>query len=259
VKPARIIPFVIIPLLIACIPKQPEISLPAVPPRPLIEALEQRRLAFTGLKAVASVDAVRSGSRRSYETVGIVIDGQRRLRVEVYGPLGQSLMTLVWDGGEVLLQLEDGRVVRPGQAGLKRFFGVAMDAGELCAVLTGNLPASGSTAAATAFRDNDGSALVVLREGEAERRISVMLPETGPAADIRIAAEELYRSGRLAYRVRYGAMERISQYLIAKAVEIESGENKTSLTIVYNDAEVNTPLPADAFILSGGETGAPLP
>ncbi len=258
-KPARVIPFVIIPLLVACAPKQPEISLPAIPARPLIEALEQRRMAFAGLTAVASADAVRSGRKRSYDTVGIVIDGQRRLRVEAYGPLGQSLLSLVWDGAETLLRLEDGRVVRPGPAGLERVLGMAIEGGELCAILTGNIPEGVSASAAEAFRNNDGSALVVLRQGRSERRISVILPEAGPAADARIVADELYRSGRLAYRVRYGAMERAPQYLIAKTVEIESGENKTSLSIVYNDVEVNAPLPDDAFILPGGETGASRP
>ena len=257
--PSRLISLIIISLLIACSPKKPEISLPAIPARPLVQALEQRRSAFTGLKAVASVAVVRSGRKRTYDTVGIVIEGQRRLRVEAYGPLGQSVATLVWNGAETLLRMEDGRVERPGPADLERLLGIQTAGGELCAILTGNIPASDATAAGIAFRNADGSALVVLNEGEAEYRVSVVMPETGLAQDVRISVSELYRSDRLVYRVRYEEMERVSQYLIAKTVKIESPESNTSLTVVYDDLDVNAPLPDDAFILPGGETGAPRP
>jgi hypothetical protein len=59
------------------------------------------------------------------------------------------------------------------------------------------------------------------------------------------------------YRVRYEREEQVSTYLIAKTVRIENPDNKTSLTVVYNDVEVNGPLSDDAFILQGGEAGAP--
>ncbi len=253
-KPSRLILFVIIPLLTSCFPKKPEISLPAIPAHPLIEALEQRRQAFAGLTALASVTTVKAGSRRAYDTVGIVIDGQRRLRVEVYGPLGQSLMTLVWDGAEALLRLEDGRIVRPGRAGLERLLGVTMDAGELCAVLTGNIPAETSAFAASAFRNVDGSDLVVLDKGKTQYRFSVFSPDLGSEQPVRIVAAELYRSDRLVYRIRYEGPEQALHYMIARTVNIEIPEQKTLLAVVYGDVEINAPLPADAFVLSAGET-----
>ncbi len=253
-KPARFIPVVLIPLLIACSPKKPEISLPAIPAGPLIEALDQHRQALSGLKAVASVAVVRSGRRRFYDTVGIVLDGRRRLRLEVYGPLGQSLVTLIWDGPHALLRREDGRVVHPSSSDLEKLFGVAMDAEDLCAVLTGNVPARALSAATDAFRNPDGSALVVLSEGGTERRV-FMMPAAGSARSVSVTAEELYRSDRLVYRVRYQDPAEVSQYLIAKTVVIESPEQNTTLTVVFNDMDVNAPLPDDAFTLPG-EAGA---
>jgi hypothetical protein len=160
VKISRLIPFVIIPLLFACLPKKPEIPLTEVPSGPLVQMLEQRRQSFSGLKAVVSVETVRSGRKRAYDTVGIMIDGQRRLRAEVFGPLGQSMMTLVWDGADVAVRLDDGRVVMPGQAGLERILGIAMDAGELCGALSGNIPAAAQPAETRAFRKPDGSFLI---------------------------------------------------------------------------------------------------
>jgi hypothetical protein len=256
VKISRLIPFVIIPLLFACLPKKPEIPLTEVPFGPLVQMLEQRRQSFSGLKAVASVETVRSGRKRAYDTVGIMIDGQRRLHMEAYGPLGQSLVTLVWNGTDVAVRLADGRVVRPGQAGLERILGVAMDAGELCAVLSGNIPAITSSTATRAFREPNGSSLIEMIDGDTRRLIHVLLPEAGSGQGIRITDSELYRSDKLVYRARYEEMEQISRYLIPKNLRIENPEKKISLAVVYNETDVNVPLNDDAFKLPDGEAVA---
>lgn len=256
-KTASLISLVIIPLLFACFPKKPEIPLPAVPALPLMQALEQRRQMFAGLKAMASVETVRSGRKRSYDTVGIVIGGQQRLRVEAYGPLGQSLVMLVWDGADVLLRLEDGRVLMPGPAGLEKMLGVAMDPGELCAVLTGNIPGTASSKEALAFQEPDGSSVVELSSGDVLRRWHVSLSDPGPEQGIRITMSELYRSGKLVYRARYEQAEPLSRYLMAKIVRIENPDKKVSLTVEYNEMDVNVPLGDDAFKLSdGAEAGS---
>jgi len=257
VKTTGLVCLAIIPLLFACFPKKPEISLPEVPAAPLVQALEQRRQMFAGLKAVASVETVRSGRKRSYDTVGIVIEGQQRLRIEAYGPLGQSLVTLLWDGADVLLRLDDGRVLTPGPAGLERMLGVAMDAGELCAVLTGNLPATVSSKEARAFQEPDGSFVIELSSGDLRRLWYVLLSDPGPEQGIRITTSELYRSGKLVYRARYEQAEQISRYLMAKIVRIENPGKRVSLAVEYNEIDVNAPLGDDAFkLLDGAEAGS---
>jgi len=253
VKISRLIPVVIIPLLFACLPKQPEIPLTEIPSGPLVQMLEQRRQSFTGLRALASVETIRSGRKRSYDTVGIMVDGQRRFRVEAYGPLGQSIMTLVWDGTDMALRLDDGRVVRPGPAGLEKIVGVAMDAGELCCVLSGNIPAAVQPVETRAFREPDGSSLVELTTRDTLRRIHVRLPESGSEQSPRITSIELYRSRKLVYRALYEQMEQISQYLIPKTMRIENPERKILLTIVYNETDVNVPLNDGAFKLPEAE------
>lgn len=255
-KTARLAPFIIIPLLFACFPKKPEISLPAVPARPLMQALEQRRQMFSGLKAAAGVESVRSGRKRFYDTVGIVIEDQRRLRVEAYGPLGQSLLTLVWDGADMFLRLDDGRVLTPGAAGLERMLGVAMGAGELCAVLTGNIPAAAPQEQTRAYREPDGSYMIEQSSGDLLRRLYVLLPDPGADQSVLITASELYRSGKLVYRARYEHPELISRYLIAKTVDIENPDKKVSLTVEYNEMDVNVPLSDDAFKLVDGDAEA---
>jgi hypothetical protein len=249
VKIPRIVTVLIIPLLFACLPKEPEIPLTEVPAGPLFQMLEQRRQLFRGLKAVASVVMVRSGHKRSYDTVGIIVDDQRRFRVEAYGPLGQSIMTLVWDGTNVALRPEDGKVVMPGPSGLEKIIGVAMDAAELCSILSANIPADVQPVETRAYRKPDGSYLVELSSGDALRRVHVVLSEYGPEQDIRITAIELYRSRKLVYRALYEQMERISQYLIPKTMRIENPERKISLTIVYDETDVNAFLSDDVFKL----------
>jgi hypothetical protein len=158
-------------------------------------------------------------------------------------------MTLVWDGTDVVLRLDDGRIVRPGPAGLERIVGVEMDAGELCSVLSGNIPAVVQPVETRAFRKPDGSSLIELTTGETLRRVHVLLSESGPEQSLRITAIELYRSGKLVYRALYEQMEQISHYLIPKTMRIENPERKISIAIVYDETDVNVPLNDDVFRL----------
>jgi hypothetical protein len=248
---------VIIPLLFACYPKKPEIHLNEVPSGPLVKMLEQRRESFSDLKAIVSVEVVRSGHKRVYDTVGIIIDGQKRLHMEAYGPLGQSLVTLVWNGTEMAVRLDDGRVVRPGQAGLERILGMAMGAGELCAVLSANIPALTSSTVTHAFREPDGSYLIEMIDGDSRRLVHVTIPEAGSLQSLRIIDSELYRSDKLIYRVGYEEMEHISGYIIPKSLRIENPEKKVFMEVVYNETDVNVPLGEDSFKLPNEEAVTP--
>ena len=250
-KAAGIIVLAVIPLLFACLPKKPEIILPEAPAEPLVKALEARRASFSGLRAVASVEAIRSGRRRAYDTVGIVIDGERRLRLEAFSPLGQSLVVLAWNGKDLLLRLEDGRIVRPGTEGLEKILGVALDAGELCALLSANLPQA-TYSEAKAYREPNGGSLLDLREGDGLlRRIWLGPPDAG-SGDVRIETMELRRAGKILYQARYEEMEHISGYLVPKTVRIENPDKNSSLAVEFHDTDVNVPLGDELFTLPGG-------
>jgi hypothetical protein len=258
VKISRLIALAVVVLLCACLPKKPEPPLTEIPAGPAVEALALRRQSFATLKALAVVESVRSGRKRSYENVGIIVDGQRRLRAEAYGPLGQAVFTLVWGGSGISLRQDDDSTSMPAAAGLEKLFGVEIEASELCAVLTANLPASASSAAPRAYQEPDGSVLLEWTDGAMLRRFFVVLPAgTGPGQEVRIVASELYRSGKLVYRAWYEQTTAVSRYLMPKTVKIENPGKKISLTILYSDLEVNLPISDDAFILPGGRPGAP--
>jgi hypothetical protein len=251
VKTSRFIALIVIPLLFSCLPKKPEIPGAEVPAGPLVLALEQQRQAFTGLRAIASVDVVRRGKKRSFDTVGIVIDTRRRLRVEAFGPLGQSLIALVWDGNDVLLRMQDDdRTMRPGKAGIERLLGMSVEPSELCGILSGEITEIARPRDARAFCTPNNACVIELPEGDTVRRVRVLPPSLSPDPKVRIAVQELYRSNTLMYRARYERMQEVSHILLPRTIVIESPAKGVTITIEYTEADVKVTVPDEVFTLS---------
>jgi outer membrane lipoprotein-sorting protein len=241
---------VLIPLLFACAPKITEIPMAAAPARPLIEALERHRQAFEGLKAVASVEVVKGIRRRSFDTVGVVVDAQRRLRMEAYGPLGQTVMAIVWDGREVLLRMPgEDKVKRPGPAGLERLLGQGVEPSKLCELLSGNVPDTAGSDATLLCRQ-DGGCVLELRQGKVLRRARTASSSAGSAQEPQVVSYEFYRAGKLMFEARFDRVEEISRYRLPMRIVIENPERNLRMTIHYTEAEVNTPIGDDAFSLT---------
>lgn len=250
-KARRLIALTAVLLLFSCLPKKPEIPGTEVPAGPLVQALERQRQSFTGLKAIASVEVVRRGKKRSFDTVGIVLDAQRRLRVEAFGPLGQSLIALVWDGNDVLLRMQDDdRIMRPGQAGIERLLGMSVAAKELCAILSGTITEVTRPLDARAFCTQNNACLIELPEGDTVRRIRVLPPSLSPAPAVRIAVQELYRSNTLVYRIRYERMQEVSHVLLPRTIIMEHPGKGVTITIEYAEADVNVTVADDVFTLT---------
>lgn len=255
-----IVLFAALLLLCACISKPPEIPLTEVPAAPLLRALEQRRQAFAGLKAVAAVDAVRKGRKRSFDNVGIVLADQNRLRLEAYGPLGQSLLVLTWDGKEVLYrQGGQAHIMRPGAAGLEWILGANLDMQELCAALAGNIPEVPATAGIAASCGRGNVCVLTISQGEAVRRVQVLFRSSGAEPELTPLAQELFHNGKLVYRVRFEQRAAIAQYHLPQLVVLENPDKGFSLTVRYGEAEVNVPIEQELFTLSdeGRTEGAP--
>ncbi len=253
---------ILIPVLFlsfsGCVHKIPEITLPEVPAGELVRALEQRRHSFSALKAVASVQVLRKGRKRSYDTVGIVLASQDKLRIEAYGPLGQSLLVLVWDGTEPLLRLNgQDTVMRPGQFGLERILGVGIEMRDLCAVLSGNIPDTAGIAGAKAFCGPDGACVVELRQGESVRRAWMRRPLSGDDGGVKVTAYEAYRSRSLLFRAKFEQVETISGYPLPMRVILEHPDKNVYLIVAYGDVDVNVPVDGSLFMLPAGEAVAP--
>jgi hypothetical protein len=249
VKITRFITLIIIPLLFACSPKKPEVQLFAAPPEPLLRALERHRQSFSGLKALASVEIVKGTRKRTLDTVGIVVDGERRLRIEAYGPLGQSLSAIVWDGREILLRRPgEEKVERPGPEGLERLFGRGMEPPELCAVLSGNIPETG--AAATLLCGKDGMCVLELQDGDSFREVRISYPPAESAREPRVLSYALYRAGKLKFQAHFDRYVEISHYALPVQISVENPDKKLHVTVVYSEAEVNMPISDDAFTLT---------
>jgi len=254
VKTSRLISLILILLLFACFPKKPEIPLTEVAAGPLLQALKQRRQSFGGLKAVASVQVTKWGRKRTFDTVGIVLDGQRRLRMEAYGPLGQTIIALVWDGKDVLLHRPDNdKVERQGQAGLDQILGQGLDMQEFCALLSGNVPELIRPYAAVQFCGQNGDCVLEVRHDDSLRRAQVQYSTSGSSEGPRLVSQELSRSGKLMYEARFDRMEQVARYRLPMKIEIENPNDNLLLTIEYSDVEMNAPIGDEAFMFSDGE------
>jgi hypothetical protein len=252
VKPSRFVALIAVVFLFACLPKKPELPGAEVPAGHFIQALEQQRRAFTALKAIASVDVVRRGQKRSFDAVGIVLDAQRRLRVEAFSPLGQSLVALVWDGNDVLLRMQDDeRIMRPGQAGIERLLGISVEAKDLCAILSGTITEIARPLDARVFcTQNKACVIEMPEEGDTVRRVRLLPPSPSPSPAVRIDVQELYRSNTLVYRTRYERMQEVSRVLLPRTIVIENPSKGVIITIEYAEADVNVAVDDDMFTLS---------
>jgi hypothetical protein len=252
VKLSRLIPVAVIPLLFSCLPKQPEIPMTEVPAGPLVQALEQRRQSFSTLKALASVLAVRKDRKRSFESVGILLKGREELRIEAYGPLGETLITLLWTGKDVLLDLQGKRrVLEPKGPGLERLLGVDMGPAELCAVLSGNVPGVAAASRAALLCAPDNRCVLELR-GE-DTLVRVPLDGGRAPEDGSVPSYEVYRGKKMIYRASFGSFERVSGYLLPKRIVVENPGKRASLTVEYADVDVNVPLDEGAFAPTSAE------
>lgn len=249
-KTARFITLVVIPLLFACYPKKPEVPLSAMPAEPVLQALERHRQSFSGLKAVASLEVARGNTKRTLETVGIVIDGERRFRLEAYGPLGQSLSAIVWDGREILMRKPgEDKVSRPGPKGLERIFGQGVEASELCAMLSGNVPGTKDAAAASLHCDTDGMCILELRTDDSIRQARVLIRPAGADREPRVLSYAHYRAGKLLFQAHFDRYTEISHYALPVKIAIENPDKKLHVAVTYNEAEVNVPLSDEMFTL----------
>jgi outer membrane lipoprotein-sorting protein len=245
----RPIPFILVLLLCACAPKLPPLPETEVPAGPLLQALDKRQQSFRGLTAMASVEFHTGHGRRTFDSVGVVLDGQRRLRMEAYGPLGQTITALVWNGNEVLLLLPgNDKVVRQGADGLARIFGDGLDAKELCALLSNNVPDALASAKASLFCEKNNECVLELRRMNDIRRVYVS-PATGSEKGPVILMQERYQDGALLYRARFGRSEVMHHYRLPLRIELEKPDQDFVLTIEYSEVELNPKISNEAFIL----------
>lgn len=256
-KTFRLIALIVIPLLFACAPKKPELPMTEVPAGPLLQPLEQQRQSLSGLKAIARIVVKRGGQKRAFDTVGIVLDAQRRLRMEAFGPLGQSIAALVWNGREFLLRLpEEAGIRRPGQAGLEKLLGINLDGTELCAALSGTIPELARSSIVRAACAEDNTCLVEISNGSDLRRVRVLFAPADPARTVTVMDQELYRSGALVYEARYSReKDEHAAFILPKSVSIENPSNHATLTIEYAETDINVPVEQELFSLSDKEDG----
>jgi len=182
---------------------------------------------------------VKRGRKRTLENTGIVLDAQRRFRIEAYGPLGESILAVVWDGRQVLARLPgNDRVVRHGTEELERLLGEGLEVQELSALLSGNIPAGAMSSDARLFCGQNNDCVLELSRGEKVRFIRVVLP-VGPEDLPRLVSYDLFVSGRPVYQARFEQNAEIRHYPLPMNITIRNPDKKLLLTVQYTDVTVN--------------------
>ena len=195
------------------------------------------------------METERKGKRRSYESVAVVMDGRGRLRVEGFGPLGESLFALIGDGQTILLRPpQETEFLSVGQAGLERALGVAISLGDLCAALGGNVLLPQSEAGVQAGCESGGHCIIQFPGDGGIRRIYVSRP-SGEGADVAIAdGEDRYDGGTIVYRGRFEDRTAISGYSFPQQVTLENPDRALRLMVRYEEVEVNMPVEEGLFL-----------
>ncbi len=251
-KTSRFALLLFIPLLFSCIPRQPEIPMTEAPAEPIVRALEARARSFSSLRAFAALQISRKDRKRSFDNVGILLRGQERFRMEAYGPLGETVVTLVWNGKEILADMSgQRRILPPGNSGLERILGADVDPGELCAILSGNVPGTIAGYQARLFCGPNNLCVLELRNGD---RLVKVRPAAGweSAEAAALQSWEMFRNGKMVYRVLYFT-EPGSGYPVPKRLRVENPDKRMSLTLEYTEIEKNVTLSDAVFSIHGME------
>jgi len=234
-------------MLPACASRVPVIPYPSEDPAPLAQAIEEQRRRFTSLRALARIETEQKGRRRVYESVAIVQREFERLRVEGYGPLGQALFTVLWDGTDVKVLQYDGSGPRTLNGNeLKYVIGVALVPEDLCAVLVGGAPRFSRDGAIAAGCSSDGRCAVDLPREDGRWRVHVRRAGTDGA--VAVDAVERYDGAKLLFLVRYEDRTEAGGYALPRRVVVQDPGRDASLTVEYLDAEVGGSLADDLFL-----------
>lgn len=209
------------------------------------------------MKAVARVETESKGRKRVYESVAILQRRFEKLRVEAYGPMGESIFALVWDGTDVLVRKAgESEPMKVGQFGLERILGVPLSPSDLCSILSGNVPGIPDIAGASVRCAQAGWCYVDLRHDDQRWRVKIE-PSVGANGGLRIDAIELYRGERVvvrsAFTYRNEGANRPLPY--PTGIRIDDPDRVVSVTVAYEDVDMNVPVEDSAFVLEGDGAG----
>lgn len=208
------------------------------------------------MKAVARVETERKGRKRVYESVAILQQRFDKLRVEGYGPMGELIFALVWDGRDVLVRKAgESEPTQVGQFGLERIMGVPLSPADLCSILSGNIPSIPDSTGASVRCAQAGWCFVDFRHDDLHWRVKIE-PRGGANGDVRIETIELYRNERVVFRSAFTYLKEGVNQLLPNptGIHIDSPDRKVSFTVAYQDADMNVTVDDSAFVL-GGEGG----
>lgn len=225
------------------VPAKPPVEpLPAVSAQELLHSLELRAGRFEALQGLGRIRVTVAGRSQSARQV-LLVARPDRLRTEVLGPLGQTVLTVAAGEGILTAFLPGEKRFLSGAAtpeNLQRLIRVPLAPAELVRLMLHDVPLADASAARAEVRED---------------RYVLMLPTAGGSLQTlfldsrkRLRTAQFERNGVLLWRAGYDDFRPEDDLPLSMRLEWPSAE--TDVELQLSDVKINTTLPAERFRLT---------
>lgn len=240
----HLVGWLLIAVLGGCaVPAKPPLEpLPAVSAQELLHSLELRAGRFEALQGLGRIRVTVTGRSQSARQV-LLVARPDRLRTEVLGPLGQTVLTVAAGEGMLTAFLPGEKRFLSGAAtpdNLQRLIRVPLAPAELVRLMLHDVPLADASAARAELRED---------------RYVLLLPTAGGGLQTlfldgrkRLRTAQFERNGVLQWRVGYDDFRPEDDLPLSMRLEWPSAE--TDVELQLSDVKINTTLPAERFRLT---------
>ena len=236
------------------VPAKPPVEpLPAVSAQELLHGLELRAGRFEALQGLGRIRVTVAGRTQSARQV-LLVTRPDRLRAEVLGPLGQTVLTVAAGEGILTAFLPGEKRFLTGAAtpdNLQRLIRVPLAPAELVRLMLHDVPLADASAARVEVRED---------------RYLLVLPTAGGGLQSllldgrkRLRTAQFERNGVLLWRVGYDDFRPEDDLPLSMRLEWPSAE--TDVQLQLSEVKINTNIPAERIRLKpqDGVNLQPLP
>ena len=175
--------------------------------------------------------------------------GREKLRLEIMGATGQSMLSFAYDGERIyLISHAENRFYakRSSDASLEKLISVPISVSESLDLLAGRIPMEKQLLPISVHVKEDGEQILVLKSLERNARQKNIILNAASGAIRRI--EALGKDERLEYQAEFIQMQNVSGFEVPRELRI-SASTQASLQIIVERFWPNVVIPESLFVL----------